>query len=152
MATLLGDQGAGDAAAAERRAGLAALRTCMADAAEALWPPLQTRLQASLKGLKSLKAHVSSCTTGSCQLRITPVGKIAMQAQTPHWMIGLYNGHTSWWNPVMQTQLQRADHDALSHADIAKWAAPEGMLAAEVGAQNGFVAEVVQDKNVRKVC
>jgi hypothetical protein len=51
----------------------------------------------------------------------------------------------------LEAQLQRSEHDALSSSDIAKWAAPEGMLAAEVGAQNGFVAEVMVDKNVRKV-
>jgi hypothetical protein len=94
VATLLGEQGAGSSSAPQRQAGLAALRTCMAEAPAALLPPLHAWLQA---------------------------------------------------------RLQRADHDALSPSDVAKWAAPEGMLAAEVGAQNGFVAEVVQDKNVRKV-
>ena len=93
-ATLLGGQGAGSGSPPQRQAGLVALRTCMAEAPDALLPPLRAWLQA---------------------------------------------------------QLQRSDHDALSPSDVAKWAAPEGMLAAEVGAQNGFVAEVVQDKNVRKV-
>ena len=94
VATLLGEQGAGSSSAPQRQAGLAALRTCMAEAPAALLPPLRAWLQA---------------------------------------------------------RLQPADQDALSPGDVAKWAAPEGMLAAEVGAQNGFVAEVVQDKNVRKV-
>lgn len=94
VAVLLGEQGAISSLASQRQAGLAALRVCMAEAADALFPQLHARLEA---------------------------------------------------------QLQRADHDALSPGDISKWAAPEGVLAAEVGAQNGFVAEVVEDKNVRKV-
>lgn len=71
-----------------------ALRACMADAAEALFPPLRSQLE---------------------------------------------------------SQLDRREHDDLSAIDIAKWAAPEGMLAAEVGVQNGFKAELAEDKNVRKV-
>jgi hypothetical protein len=91
---LVGEQGTGSSSPFQQQAGLAALRTCMAEAPDALMQPLHAWLQA---------------------------------------------------------QVQRTDHDALSPGDIAKWAAPEGMLAAEVGAQNGFVAEVVEDKNVRKV-
>lgn len=94
VAELLGKQGASSSAASQQQAGLAALRTCMAEAPDALLSPLHAQLEA---------------------------------------------------------QLQRADHDALSPADIAKWSAPEGVLAAEVNAQDGFVAEVVEDKNVRKV-
>lgn len=94
MGLLLGRDGAAAAASPERAAGLSALRACMADAAEALFPPLRAALAA---------------------------------------------------------QLDRQEHDALSVLDINKWTVPEGMLAAEVSVQNGFKAEVVEDKNVRKV-
>jgi hypothetical protein len=94
VGTLLSKQGTGSSSPLQQQAGLAALRTCMAEAPDALFPPVYAWLEA---------------------------------------------------------QLRRSHHDALSASDIAKWAAPVGMLAAEVGAQNGFVAEVVEDKNVRKV-
>ena len=134
VALLLGDAGMSSSQAAQRLAAARALTSLLSAAPEAMYPALLKRATPLL----DRAAHDAVCWLCSVQ---------TLQQQSH--IMRFRNQVFRTVRPMVSSNNILASQ--VSPWELQVWTTPDGMLAEEVGQGPAFKAEIVADKNVRKV-